>query len=101
MSKRERNAIAVKKYYDAHAGSVIKQKTLRFLAEKGRIPKDATMDKYDIDRDLVTEALGAFVRKHPTSNTAKRLLGVKVEKGNYKCSKCGMLKRGHVCGLKA
>ena len=94
---RERNAMAVKKYYDTHSSSIIRQKTLRYVNERGRRPTAATLAKHGINLEMVEEKLNEFILQHPYSNTTKRVLGEKVSKGSYKCSKCGLLKKGHVC----
>ena len=98
-SLRERNTIAVQKYYHSHKSSVAKQKVIRFLEEKGRVPKKKNLLKHGIDNEIIDEKLEAYCQLNPDSKTFKKMNNIKIEKGFYKCSKCGMLKKGHVCAF--
>ena len=71
---RQRNRLAVKKYYDTHSSSVIKQKTLYYLTKKGRIPTPLTLEKHGIDPELVKQKLNEFALQHPTSNATSKAL---------------------------
>ena len=94
---RERNMTAVRKYYQGHKSSVAKQKIMRFLEEKGRVPNNETLLKHGIENDVINAKLELFCQQNPNSKTFKKMNNIKIEKGPYRCSKCGLIKRGHVC----
>ena len=77
---RERNTIAVQEYYKSHKSSVAKQKSIRFLAEKGRVPKKETLLRHSIDISLLMKSWKNTVNGTLTLKHSKKCTTLKLKK---------------------
>ena len=74
---REANRVHVQRYYMKNREQIVRHKTnlqtRRCIEERGRIPNDETIERYDLDPKWVREMLHCFYKKHPNSRAARKI----------------------------
>ena len=63
----------VRRYYKRNASQIIVQKTLRLARERGRVPREKTIQSHNMNRDELVRFLIAFQTQHPESRAARKI----------------------------
>ena len=64
---------AGQKYYSRHSTDIIKRKTLRKVQLDGRLPRESTIAKNNIDREVLERKLMEFAFRNPDSKATRRI----------------------------
>ena len=72
-ARTDANRLSVNRYYVRNSHDIIKQKTLRLARERGRVPRDSTIAKHGLDREMLHGLLQEYATKNPESRAARKV----------------------------
>ena len=73
MTRTDAQKNAVNRYYQRNSSDIISHKTLRMVRERGRVPREVTIESHSMDRLALQNALIQFQKEYPESRAARRI----------------------------
>jgi hypothetical protein len=71
--RTDQQRATVARYYARNASRIITYKTMTLARERGRVPRETTIQTHSMDRDALKHLLQSFQAEHPDSRAAKKI----------------------------
>ena len=76
---------AVRRYYARNASQIITRKTLRLARDRGRVPREETIQSHNMNREQLVQFLLAFRAQHPETRAARKITTFLLHSNTSKC----------------